>query len=661
MNKITKVLNDQSDLKRQHLAALIDELEIQKYQLIQSIELKSQLTIDKLDLKKRSINKFKEDVESFALLVQETEKKLSKEINSESIEKIRKLDRTRETLIAARNRMTEADNWKTVTSELEALYAKKDYTKAGERLMTSSNSLESLSNSAEYQTRKDLLQTLTAEFIGLVKDAFRASLKDESIIELEKLVGLLENFDQKDAICKIYCEERGRNLVGAKSEGEKQTFKDLMGSIQAFITKEYAFMRTIFAKPDEYFSLILFSIIDNIDPKIGSIVGSVENLPSKQKYLNILNTFTICHQFSICIEDLVPAIDPKLESLLFKQFFTYQQKFADLERDYLSTTVKIGMAAEEIMSTLIKELNESYSRFQTFVGPKLANEWMQVVDFYSQNALDLINGSIAKSMESQNKSLGSEFIVPPDYQSNFDRAIKEFKLFVEFSAEFNQFWTNAKSSSAIDSKFSKMASSFIQQLSNSPLVHNPISLTKLETVVGKYQAFAVHTLVKPMAFVFENLPKQSVWTSNSTQTLETPLTSITGIGEHILTIPQYFDPYLQDPILAHSLPTLPFVDLQSLQDPEFDASYAWFESVVRTSEDCYLENILKIKKFTDSGRSQLLNDMTYMKNVMAALDIECKPLFSAFVKAAGLSKVDFQQEFTAENEFYTKVSILFEQ
>ena len=664
MQGVNQVLSDQSATKRSSLVKLISELEIQKYKLIQNLELKSRLTIEKLDLKKRSVTKLKDDLENFSRLVQKTEKEVSFGLVSESIDKIRRLDRSKDSLLAARNRLTEADNWKTVTSELEALYAKKDYFKAGERLLASSASLENLQNTPEYPARKDLLQNLTAELILLLKETLRSTLHEERPANLDEIISLLEKFGQKESVCTIYYEERSINLMNSKVEtveNEKVTFKDMIDRIKSFVSDEMEFTNGYFSEHQEYLSMILITLFKNIEPKISTIVVKSET-PSRQQYLNILNSFGICQQFALFLETVLTLSNAELGNLVFQQFFVYQQKFSALEATYLFSTLAQDSKPTMILRNLIQELNDSYVRLQDFVGPKVHSDWLQTIDGFIVKALNLVITSLSKDLQNLNLMQGasSEFKLQPEYQANFDQAMQDFKAFLDFKIEYQNFWTSIQIVGEPPRRVSKMSAVFIQQLtskSNNAVIE---ANKAIEEVSAKFQEVAVQLLVQPMVSCVQSLPKLQVWTTPAAQTLANmPLTVIAGVGEHILTIPQYFDPYLQDAVLAHSLTTLPYIDHKYLQDPDFDPSYCWIESVVNTFQLSYLDHICKIPKFSESGRSQLLMDMTYMKNVMAALDIECKPLFSAFVTAASMSIEEFQKSFDEGHANFKQVATLF--
>ena len=112
-----------------------------------------------------------------------------------------------------------------------------------------------------------------------------------------------------------------------------------------------------------------------------------------------------------------------------------------------------------------------------------------------------------------------------------------------------------------------------------------------------------------------------------------PLEYVTRIGEHLLSLPQQLDLYMDDVSLAYSISTLPFMSHSesivsadpndSMQDEEIqDITYMWITSVCRGTMDSYYRNAMLIPQLSSHGLSQLITDMQYLVNVFSAMDIQ---------------------------------------
>eukprot|EP00833_Pecoramyces_ruminatium_P000222 jgi/Orpsp1_1/1174254/evm.model.c7180000049411.1 len=136
-----------------------------------------------------------------------------------------------------------------------------------------------------------------------------------------------------------------------------------------------------------------------------------------------------------------------------------------------------------------------------------------------------------------------------------------------------------------------------------------------------------------------------------------PSSYIVSIGEHLLSLPQHLELYLNDEALTYSVNTLPYCQPISLlthslledlnitpstrinddpfhqegEDSEFEepSGHMWIISLCNGTMVKYIKNIMKLKELTFQESKQLGTDIGYLMNVFGALEIYILPILSS--------------------------------
>ncbi|TPX71472.1 hypothetical protein SpCBS45565_g01108 [Spizellomyces sp. 'palustris'] len=171
------------------------------------------------------------------------------------------------------------------------------------------------------------------------------------------------------------------------------------------------------------------------------------------------------------------------------------------------------------------------------------------------------------------------------------------------------------------------------------------ALGHLNTLTAKFQRFVFDTLFAVVEKQLAPLPSMDTWNSNAPTTAGpfnldvpqfslSPLSYITRIGEHLLTLPQQLELYVDDDALKFSIKTLPYLtpkdfehNEEEIQPEEDDVTHLWITSVSRGTMSTYINSLLRIPRLSQHGTKQILTDVGYIANVFAAMDIELLPEF----------------------------------
>ncbi|KAI8822483.1 oligomeric Golgi complex subunit 7 [Fimicolochytrium jonesii] len=174
----------------------------------------------------------------------------------------------------------------------------------------------------------------------------------------------------------------------------------------------------------------------------------------------------------------------------------------------------------------------------------------------------------------------------------------------------------------------------------SPLFHRAIQVLKTFTIDA--QQFVFDTLFTIIEQQLRSVSTMEIWTADAPKTAGpfnlgvpqfslSPLSYITRVGEHLLTLPQQLELYVDDDALKFSVRTLPHITAQDFEvpeagnkgdNPEDDVTYLWILSIARGTMLRYADVVMRMQALSQDGAKQLCTDMGYLMNVFDALDIE---------------------------------------
>ncbi|KAI9104586.1 oligomeric Golgi complex subunit 7 [Phlyctochytrium arcticum] len=169
----------------------------------------------------------------------------------------------------------------------------------------------------------------------------------------------------------------------------------------------------------------------------------------------------------------------------------------------------------------------------------------------------------------------------------------------------------------------------------------------LKNLTLKSQRFVFDTLFSVLEKQLHSVPEMEVWNSSTSKTAGpfnldvpqfslSPLPYITRVGEHLLTLPQQLELYIDDDALKFSIDTLPYLSRNDSRPPTTDGAidgddvvedvaHLWISSVSRGAMTTYCDAIIRIVRLSPHGAKQLATDVGYITNVFAAMDIEPIP------------------------------------
>ncbi|KAH6564179.1 hypothetical protein BASA50_006869 [Batrachochytrium salamandrivorans] len=100
--------------------------------------------------------------------------------------------------------LKEAENWNSLTAEMDAIFVSQDYDKAAARLMEAKRSLTLLTGSASFEERQTLLSKLSDQLLDSLRVQLTAALASKNSDVVERLGAVYIHLDAADVFHRLY-------------------------------------------------------------------------------------------------------------------------------------------------------------------------------------------------------------------------------------------------------------------------------------------------------------------------------------------------------------------------------------------------------------------------------------------------------------------------
>lgn len=393
-------------------------------------------------------------------------------------------------------------------------------------------------------------------------------------------------------------------------------------------------------------------------PSFDDILSSFDRNGKEDAIILIVDAYSSCNNFGLDFENLFKIESNALDwgKTIFDSFLPFQKQFESLEMRYLNHQIqKEKLFDPSRLLTFLSIAESSLARFLDFTFGCVKLNFDDMMENFLTQVIEkgVIHAQHEKSIKGNDPEIGFRVAVEQLKRCiTFHHGLGPFLLSIQERAKNADRVTPCKSSSRA-LKTLRRDFHVSESHNHSKSIENSIKLIK------RWQTIALDSLLIPVDVALDKLCENQLWTNeksgNDLQFSFSPLPHITSIGEYMLTLPQKFDPFSQDEALSFSLKSLPYVteDLFTLENDEsnlsYEATHIWIISAVRLIESKYVEAILKISSLSSHGLRQLCADATYLKNVMAAIEIDPQEIFRDIIYAIHLSDSELVEEIGRES------------
>jgi hypothetical protein len=623
--------------KADDIARKINEMEVKKLQLMMKLEQDQKLYIQLLPKVKKELASIEAEIIRFQQVLSDGPQIRRKIVYHELKEMNEALSRMKET----KSLLKDADNWNTVKMEVESFLAAKDYEKTARRLNDARKSLEMLSVSFNFESRKELLEQLTHKFLDLIKDEFSKAVNvTNNIGEARNIAMILESLQYDAFLSNHYFEMRSQHLTQHWSVNDSMTegIIKFLEEMTQIIPNEFVVIEGIFEDPNTKLNELIHFIFSKLQPSFEKILEDVSN--RKNAILDLIVVYNACKQFGAILEQTYPVKSSAnvWGASLFQKFIPYQKRFEYFEKQLidslLSELLQRNLNLKELATMTFSILNDSKKRYLQFTNGLVSVNMHALHDNIlirtANHFLSLIQSYQTWSGTGPNSQI--KFVVPEDYERKFQQQIEGLREVTGFIRTSNQYWESIQSEPSTWSAQSLDGNTCESSLIPLKTLHRDFRIheqteTQAHDAMSKLLVVAqnnvLESLIAPIRSFFMNLPSIPIWQQNESEEKFSlsPSSYITCIGEHLLTLAHLFDPYIQEEALAYHIQSLPHCDPTLLKAEELDVTFLWIYSSIKLTERIFLDQVFEIRSLSTFGAKQLIADLEYLKNVMAALDI----------------------------------------
>ncbi|KAJ3301115.1 hypothetical protein HDU76_005839 [Blyttiomyces sp. JEL0837] len=312
-------------------------------------------------------------------------------MSHEAFDALLKMDTVRSRMESSRAALKEAENWNTLSSELDAILASKDLQRAGLRLAEASRSLVLLNGTSEYEDRKAILFKLQNQLESLMSPMLMKALETYNTDEAKQCLTLFDQIQRKSEFSSYYYQVRKNPMLALWRQKFSSGFngRDFLGSYTSFleellalVKKEASWCDKIFDKPVDILRNLVYQILKAIDPSLSSSLEQLAKGPMEERLMLIVSAYQSSTAWSRQIEEMLKHTNNEEDNIdenlgeqgsypidytwlapIFEPFLPFQDSYGKLELMVLSDAASMvnesKVAAGPRLADIVRAILES--------------------------------------------------------------------------------------------------------------------------------------------------------------------------------------------------------------------------------------------------------------------------------------------------------------
>ncbi|TPX34644.1 hypothetical protein SmJEL517_g02687 [Synchytrium microbalum] len=649
-------------------SGILSQLEQLSFELSTQLDTLSTTTINALPQVLHDLGQARKQSSVVSSLVRESKLAMSKRHQEDdtnvTFEHLTRVDTVKTRMEASKKMLKEAENWNTLPAEMEGIFAGKDHLTAATRLQEAQRSLVLLTGAPDYEDRKALLATLQNKLEAALSPQLVTALNDRDVDACKKLYRVFMQIQRTGDFATYYYKSRKGGVV--KTWESTSRSDKLIEGLEAFyeevdkvVTKEAQWLPYVFPHPLDTLQELIKDIFSSLDMK--SRLSGLE-LPV------IVQAYIVTVGYGFKLEKLLASVSPlgdtpsspgravdSSQSLaaMFEPFLQIQQDYSIRESALLmsqlsattstftkSRDVEIVQPAFDAIRPLVSHIEAAITRCRAFTFGFGVKGLVDAVNSYIERIASVYTNAVLKYLGGADSEWG-QFQVGLrvlgicctllQRLSELEPGIRRIVALAESRRDTSSIDECASATSIL--RASTLNSLALQTLISSASNTILVQLTPIETLAKAAQKRAFDILITPIQKQLDVTPSLPVWNASAPTTsspfgIEVPQFSLspssyaTRMGEHLLALPQQIELYQDDEALRWNVKELPYLATEEIEEPEVEPAFLWMTCVVRAAASLFSTSILKIDKLSPHGCLQLKEDVGYMINVFAAMDVE---------------------------------------
>uniref|UniRef100_A0A023GLZ0 Conserved oligomeric Golgi complex subunit 7 n=1 Tax=Amblyomma triste TaxID=251400 RepID=A0A023GLZ0_AMBTT len=604
--------------------------------------------------------------------------------SSTSMRTLLELDTIKLRMLDANKALREADNWTTLSADVDQVFQSGDVQVITERLVGLQTSLDILVDVPDYEQRLQKLESLKNQLEAMLSPLLVRAFTTQSIEAAKPYVRIFSDIQRMPQLLKYYHNCHRNRLVEAwrkivESESD-DTFLEWLNNFYDILVASWhsqvTWCNQVFPDPPAVFILsdVVVDAISNLDPSLqfcleaamkqqnGSTVYLTEVIQVSEQLCKSLG-----HSISTANPDLMssPHVVALMKSV-FSMFHTHLENYDKLEEKCLlgelslvpiqsddirdsvtllsDSVLKVfGLAKEaekrcsnflhgcsypELLKSIKALFRAYFERCQAVLVQLKSTSKQDELDSWTmfQYALKCMQtaGDISLQLGAFDRSI----------TANIKTALKQ--LHVQRSPIHE---SDDKKGNILNDHVSLLLSSvtqrnlrdFATQVHLEDFVAFPESMRAITKLCAEFTKFTFDTVFAEVQRHFSGVPSLKVWSlENPEGVLATdlpafsisPMEYITQIGQYLLTIPQHIEPFIveENEALSTALQHSNLPHVIEGISTDHVADYL-LGCVAQATMYTYIDTVMQIERLTRQASAQLATDISYLCNVLDDLGL----------------------------------------
>ncbi|KAB7495308.1 Conserved oligomeric Golgi complex subunit 7 [Armadillidium nasatum] len=589
-----------------------------------------------------------------------------------SMETLVHLDRIKTRLTSSSQAFREADNWTTLSSDIEEIMDGCDIDQISKKLIALQNCLSILTHSSDYDEKVAHLEALKVRLEALLSPHLVAAFGKQNMEESVKYAEILSSLGRSRNLERYYykCKtqqmvEFWRSLIEDHSMSGSPTWLSLFyEELISLLGKQSKWCEQVFKENNPYEMLAELAdyVLSALDPSIGTVVSI--SVKQQEEPLGFLATVKQAGEFFLkdyqniivhgnssievnekIIEGVYAPLKQQMslygeyeESLLLSHLIS-----ADLIQDDTSENIhRLGDYCKKMILQSEAAAERCIQLSHGYIFPSLIQALNTYLENYGEKFSQIMrhveqqSGSIQDDWTIFNSCLyliqtSGEFLIAIDKIEEIlstklmtvSKAVKD----QEFLSQFDLKPHYILSESQINS-LEKLLTSVEDR--GQFLIEESHNLSKSQN--EKCVRVALNAIMSPVISYLSlltnlNQLKNQTGTSSMLSASFSPQEYITQIGQYLMTLPQHLEPLLinHSQSINRALQELEFnskfENEMRVSESEGSAADYLISSVCHSTCQIYSDFILKIPEVTPEMIAQIITDIDYICNIFEDLGV----------------------------------------
>ncbi|KAJ3299266.1 hypothetical protein HK104_009482 [Borealophlyctis nickersoniae] len=331
----------------------------------------------------------RKDVHSVRSAVEDAKRQFeTAEGGNNAFQDLVRLDTVRTRMELTRHSLREAENWSTLSAEMEAIFAARDYEKAATRLEEARRSLALLSSTPDYEDRRALLAKLQNQLESDVKPKVLAALNEHDAEATKRYYRIFSKMEKSTEFANHYYRARRAPLLrlwqqydqdpsvrSAEIRGDK-TFADWLApfyeEVFLVLNKEFSWSAYIFPSPIDVLQALVHHTFSALKPTLADRCAEVAARLHEGCLPVIIKAYQTTVAFGQKVERLMLSEADRPASpggdigspygspvsvdggndiagwgfVIYESFMPFQQDFANYEKNHLTSLSSVVLKPE---------------------------------------------------------------------------------------------------------------------------------------------------------------------------------------------------------------------------------------------------------------------------------------------------------------------------